>query len=147
MSDYTPTPLILDTTVLHELARGEVGTISLIQGYDAAGQPMVVSVLAITSTLMEARDEEAADAMHGLATMEHVTVAPLKGAEQAEDLALMVVTAGLDVTEAHTAAIADASLCPILTFDADRWQGPSRLLEAGLFTIEIADPDELGEGP
>ncbi|MEU8171280.1 hypothetical protein AB0C14_00250 [Microbispora hainanensis] len=141
MSDHTPTPLILDTTVLHELAHGEAGAIALIQSYDADGQPMVVSALAITSTLIEARSEEAADAMHGLATMEHVMVAPLKDAEQAENLALVSVATGLDVCEAHTAAIADVSICPILTFDAARWSEASRSLDNHLFTIEIADPD------
>lgn len=141
MSGHTPTPLILDTTVLHELARGEAGTIGLIQSYDADGQPMVVSALAIVSTLIDAHSEEAADAMHGLAIMENVVVAPLKDAEQAENLALVAVATGLDVCEAHTAAIADVSVCPILTFDAARWNEVSRSLDNHLFTIEIADPD------
>ncbi|GAA4600023.1 hypothetical protein GCM10023194_81080 [Planotetraspora phitsanulokensis] len=140
MSDYTPTPVIIDTTVLHEIVRGEVGVISLIQGFDADGQPMVVSALAITAALMDARNEEAADAMHGLAAMENVTVAPLKDAEQAENLALVAVVTGLDVVEAHTAAIADVSVCPILTLNAARWEEPSAALEERLFTIEIAEP-------
>jgi hypothetical protein len=140
--DHVPTPLILDATVLHELARGDAGTIGLIQSYDADGQPMVVSALAITATLIHAGTEQAADAMHGLAAMEYVTVAPLRDAEQAESLALVAVTTGLDVCEAHTAAIADISVCPILTFGAGRWQEASRLLDNRLHTIEIADPDD-----
>lgn len=102
---------------------------------------MIVSTLAITVTLIRACNEEAADAMHGLAAMEHVMVAPLKDAEQAESLALTAVATGLDVCEAHTAAIADVSVCPILTFNAVRWNEASRLLDNHLFTIEIADPD------
>jgi len=142
VTDHTPTPLILDTTVLHELVRGDIGTIGLIQSFDAEGQPMVVSALAITWTLVDARTEDATDAMDGLATMEQVTVAPLKDAEQAATLAEVITATGLDIVEAHTAAIADISVCPILTFDASRWQEPSNALEEPLHTIEIAEPDE-----
>ncbi|MGI5158302.1 hypothetical protein [Microbispora sp. CA-102843] len=105
---------------------------------------MVVSALAITSTLIEASSEEAVDAMHGLATMEHVMVAPIWDAEQAENLALVAAATGLDVCEAHTASIADVSACPILTFDAARWNEASRSLDNHLFTIEIADKVFLG---
>jgi hypothetical protein len=142
VSDYTPTPLILDTTILHELARGEIGAIGLIQHFDAHGQPMVVSALAITSTLVDARTEESADAMYGLASMECVTVAPLKDAEQAATLAEVVIATGLEPYEAHTAAIADVSVCPILTLDAPRWQAPSSMLNEPLHVIEINDPGE-----
>lgn len=142
MSDYTPTPVIFDTTVLRELARGEIGTIGLIQSFDAEGQPMVISALAITSTLVDTRTEDAADAMYGLASMEQVTVAPLKDAEQAATLAEVIAATGLDIVEAHTAAIADVSVCPILTFDAARWEQPSGALDEPLHIIEIADPDQ-----
>ncbi|GAA0436119.1 hypothetical protein Acor_55240 [Acrocarpospora corrugata] len=141
MTDFTPVPLILDSTVLHELARGEFGTISLIQGYDADGQPMVVSALAITRALVDTHTEEATDAMHGLTSLEYVTVAPLRDTEQAELLAEVVVTTGLEVYEAHTAAIADISVCPILTMDASRWIDASTRLDEPLHIIEIRDPE------
>lgn len=53
MSDHTPTPLILDSTILHELARGDHDTIDRIMGYDTDGQPMVLSTLSITRTVRE----------------------------------------------------------------------------------------------
>ncbi|MEV8636602.1 hypothetical protein AB0395_33660 [Streptosporangium sp. NPDC051023] len=141
MTDYTPTPLILDATVLSELARGDAGTIGLVQSFDADGQSMVVSALAITWVLVDARTEEAADAMHGLAAMEHVTVAPLKDAEQAATLAEFVVATGQEIWDAHVAAIADVSVCPILTFDAAKWAQPSSTLNDPLHVIEIRDPE------
>jgi predicted nucleic acid-binding protein len=138
---HTPTPLILDTTVLSELARGDAGTIQLIQQYDAAGQPMVVPTLAITWTLLDTHTETALDALHGLSMLAEVTVAPLRDAEQATSLATVIATTGLDAGDAHVAAVADAAICPILTRDAVSWQQPSAALDNPLHVIEIADPD------
>ncbi|GAB3154129.1 hypothetical protein [Microbispora hainanensis] len=53
----------------------------------------------------------------------------------------MAVT-GLDIHDAHAAAIADVSVCPILTLRGGKWQRPSRALDNPLHVIEIADPDE-----
>ncbi len=44
-----PTPLILDVSVLVEIARWDRDIMTLIQDYDAAGQPMVVAALAVTA--------------------------------------------------------------------------------------------------
>lgn len=141
MTGHTPTPLILDTTVLHELARGDTGTIGLVQAYDAQGQPMVVPALAITQTLLNTPTEEATAAMYGLAMLETVTVAALKDSEHATALAEVITVTGLDVWDAHTAAIADASICPVLTMDATAWQRPASALNERLHIIEIADSD------
>jgi hypothetical protein len=46
-----------------------------------------------------------------------------------------------DVCAAHVAAAADASICPILTLDADRWQRASASLLDLLYIIEIAEPE------
>jgi hypothetical protein len=42
VSDLTPTPLILDTSVLTAVARRDPDIIGLIQGYDSRNQPMVI---------------------------------------------------------------------------------------------------------
>jgi hypothetical protein len=141
---HTPTPLILDSTVVRELARGEIGTIELMQGYDAGGQPMVVPALTITHAIRDTPTEDAVDLLHGLAELEQVTVASLHDAEQATTLAMVMNVTGLAVWDAHVAAVADASVCPILTYDAARWQEPSRALEERLFVIEIPDPEVDG---
>jgi hypothetical protein len=56
-----PTPLILDVSVLIEIARGDTDIMTLIQDYDAAGQPMVVPALAVTAASIDIHGEEAAD--------------------------------------------------------------------------------------
>jgi len=138
---HIPTPLILDITVLSDLARGDADTIRLIQGYDARGQPMVVPTLAITWALLDAYTADAVDAIRGLTRLTEVTVAPLKDAKQASSLAMVIATTGLDAGDAHVAAVADAAICPILTREAARWQQPSAALDNPLHIIEIADPD------
>jgi hypothetical protein len=39
------------------------------------------------------------------------------------------------------AAVADASVCPILTLDAGKWRQHSGELDEPLHIIEIADPE------
>lgn len=141
MSDHVPTPLILDVTVLTELARGDAGIIGLIQHYDGRGQPMVVPALAITGASLAVRTEEAEDLLNGLALMDSITVASLNGTEQSIVLGDVIARTDLDPWDAHTAAIADVSVCPILTLDGARWQHPSMALDEPLHVIEIADPD------
>jgi predicted nucleic acid-binding protein len=144
VSDVSPAPLILDTSVVAAVARGDADVIALIQGYDARSQPIVIPALAGASP--GARGEEANDLLAGLELLEVVTVAPLNGAEQAARLADVVVRTGLDPWDAHVAAIADVAICPILTLDAAKWQQPSADLDDPLHIVEIADPGDQEPG-
>ena len=76
MSDVTPTPIILDTSVLTAVARGDPDIIGLIQAYDARPQPIVIPALAITGASLDTRSEEADDLLAGLELLDSVTVAP-----------------------------------------------------------------------
>lgn len=142
MSDASLTPLILDTSVLIAVARGDADVIALIQGYDACSQPIVIPALALAGASLDARSEEADDLLAGLELLEVVTVAPLNGAEQAARLADVVARTGLDPWDAHVAVIADVAICPILTLDAAKWQQPSADLDEPLHIVEIADPGD-----
>ena len=142
MSDASPTPFILDTSVLIAVARGDADVIALIRGYDARSQPLVIPALAMAGASLDARSEEADDLLAGLELLEVVTVAPLNGAEQAARLADLVARTGLDPWDAHVAASADVAICPILTLDAAKWQQPSVDLDEPLHISEIADPGE-----
>ena len=62
-------------------------------------------------------------------------------AEQAVRLAAVIARTELDPWDAHVAAVADASVCPILTLDAGKWRQHSGDLREPLHIIEIADPD------
>ncbi|GAA0404182.1 hypothetical protein Acor_24360 [Acrocarpospora corrugata] len=142
MSDHTPTPYILDTSVLQELVRGDGDLISLIQDFDRTGQPMVAPVLAVAGALLANRGVADAEALlAGLSAFGSVVVAPLDGVDQAADLIDMISATGLDPWDAHVAAIANISVCPILTMNAAVWQDSSAALEHPLHTIEIAEPD------
>jgi predicted nucleic acid-binding protein len=134
------TPYILDTSVLIAVARGDTDIMALIQGYDAAGQPLVIPALAIAGASLDTRGEDTDDLLAGLELLEAVTVAPLRGAQQATRLAAIVTITGLDLWDAHVAAVADASVCPIVTLDAAKWQQPAASFEHPLYIIEIADP-------
>lgn len=138
----TPTPYILDTSVLMAIARGDADLIGLVQDYDRTGQPLVVPALAVAAALLDSRTDEAFDLLAGLAAFASAEVAPLEGIEQAANLADVISKTGLDPWDAHVAAIADVAICPILTLSSDKWQEPSHALDEPLHVIEIADPDQ-----
>jgi hypothetical protein len=143
VSDFTPTPYILDTSVLADVARGDADLIGLLQDFDRAGQSLVIPALAAAGALLDGRGSpEAQSLLAGLAAFEHAVVAPLDGISQAAKLASMMAVTGLGVHDAHAAAIADVAICPILTLQAGKWQQSSRALDNPLHVIEIADPDE-----
>jgi hypothetical protein len=139
------TPFVLDTSVLAAVARGDPDIIGLIQAYDSGGQPMVIPALAVAGASLDARSDEADDLLAGLELLEAATGGPLKGADQATQLSAVIARTGLDVWDAHVAAIADTAICPILTLNAAKWQQPSADLGEPLHIIEIADPGEQGE--
>jgi predicted nucleic acid-binding protein len=140
--EATAPPLVLDTSVVTAVARGDSDIIALIQGYDARGQLLVIPALAIAGASLDVRTEEADDLLGGLELLENVTIAPLRGIEQSARLADIISRTGLDPWDAHAAAIADVAIYPILTLDAAKWQQPSGDLDEPLHIIEIADPDE-----
>ena len=125
MSAAAPTPLILDTSVLTAVARGDPDIIGLIQGYDARNQPIVIPALAVAGASLDARGEEADELLAGLELLEAAVAGPLNGAEPAARLADIIARTGLDPWDAHVAAIADVAICPILTLTAAKWQPPS----------------------
>ena len=135
-------PLVLDVSVLTEVARGDAGLMTLIQGWDATGQPLVIPALAVTEASLDMRSQDAEDLLHGLERLESAMVAPLRDIEQATRLATVISRTGLSPWDAHVAAVADASVCPIVTLDAAKWRQHARDLDEPLYFVEIADPDD-----
>jgi hypothetical protein len=141
-SGATSPPYVLDLSVAIAVARFDASVMTLIQGYDARGQSLVIPVLALTGASLDVRTEDADDLLEGLERLGNAEVAPLRDAEQAARLAAVIARIGLDPWDAHVAAVADASVCPILTLDAGKWRQHSGDLDEPLHIIEIADPDE-----
>jgi predicted nucleic acid-binding protein len=144
VSEATAPPFVLDTSVVTAVARGDPDVIGLIQEYDARGQLLLIPALAIAGASLDTRSEEADELLGGLELLDNVTIAPLRGTEQAARLADIVARTGLDPWDAHAAAIADVGIYPILTLDAAKWRQPSADLEEPLHIVEIADPDDRG---
>ena len=143
MSEATAPPFVLGTSVVTAVARGDPDIIGLIQEYDARGQLLAVPALAIAGASLNARTEEADDLPGGLELLDNVTIAPLRGTEQAARLADIIAKTGLDPWDAHAAAIADVAIYPILTLDAAKWRQPSADLDEPLHINPYADnPDE-----
>ena len=78
----------------------------------------------------------------GLERLEGALVAPLRGAEQAVRLSEVVARTGLDPWDSHVAAVADASVCPILTMEAAKWREHEEDLDQRLYVIEMDDPPD-----
>ena len=146
MSEATTPPFVLDTSVVTAVARGDPDIIGLIQEYDARGQLLVIPALTIAGASLDARSEEADDLLGGLDLLDNVTIAPLRGTEQAARLADIIARTGLDPWDAHAAAIADVAIYAILTLDAAKWRQPSADLDDPLHIVEISDPDEQEPG-
>jgi len=139
---FRPAPLILDVSVLTEAARGDDGVLALLQAYDANGQPLVIPALAVTAASLDMRTDDAEALLHGLERLQGAMAAPLRDAEQAVRLADVITRTRLDPYDAHVAAVADASVCAILTLDAGKWREHARDLDEPPHFIEIAEPDE-----
>jgi predicted nucleic acid-binding protein len=141
-SGATAPPYVLDLSVAIAVARFDASVMTLIQGYDARGQSLVIPVLALTGASLDVRTEDADDLLEGLERLGNAEVAPLRDAEQAARLAAVIARTGLNPWDAHVAAVADAAICPILTLDAGKWRQHSADLDDPLHIIEIADPGE-----
>lgn len=139
---FRPAPLVLDASVLIQAARGDAGIMTLIQGFDADGQPLIIPVLAVTAASLDTRSEDAEAILHGLERLENAMAAAVRDAEQAVRLADVIARTGLDPWDAHVAAVADASVCPILTLDTAKWQEHAGDLDEPLHFVEIADRDD-----
>jgi predicted nucleic acid-binding protein len=138
----TPTPWVVDVSVLTAIARADPEVTYLVIALDGRGRPLIIPVLAITAASSDAGTEDGDVALRGLERLENVIVAPLKDAEQATRLAAVMAKTGLDTGDAHVAAVADASVCPILTADALKWREPATVLDDPLHIIEIDEPPE-----
>jgi predicted nucleic acid-binding protein len=137
-----PVPLVLDVSVLAEAARGDYDIMTFLQRMDAGGRALVIPALALTGASLDARSEDAGAILHGLERMQSALPAPLAGSEQAVRLADVIARTGLDPWDAHAAALADASVCPILTLNAGKWREHAHDLDEPLHFIEIANPGE-----
>jgi len=138
-----PEPWVLDVSVLVAIVRADADVTRLLLNLDAQGQPLVIPVLAMAAASADARTEDADIALRGLEQLDSVLVAPLRDAEQAARLAAIAAKAGLEQTDAHVAAVAIASACPILTLDAAKWRQHAADLDEPLETIEIDEPHEV----
>ena len=137
-----PPPYVLDVSVLVAVARFDAAIMTLIQGYDGRGQALIVPAMALTGASLDVRSEDADDLLEGVERLRNTEVAPLRDSEQAVRLAAVIASTGLDPWDAHVAAVADASICPILTLDAAKWRQHAGDLDEPLHFIEIADPGE-----
>jgi predicted nucleic acid-binding protein len=146
-SGAAPLPYVLDVSVLAAVARADAGVTRLVMNLDARGQPLVIPVLAMIGASLDGRSEDGDIALRGLERLGSVLIAPLRDAEQAARLAAIIARTGLDPWDAHVAAVADASVCPILTLDAAKWRQHSADLDESPHIIEIADPDEPPSDP
>jgi predicted nucleic acid-binding protein len=143
--EAVPAPWVLDVSVLAEVARGDARTMTLIQELAARARPLIIPALAVAGASLGIRSEEAAELLEGLERLGNAMVAPLPDAEQAVRLAAVIARTDLDPWDAHVAAVADASVCPILTLAAAKWQRHAEDLGDRLYVIEIADPGQPPE--
>lgn len=76
-------PYVLDDLTLTEVARGDADLIRLLLSYDAAGQALVVPVLAAAAAYRDNPSPEAGDSLRGLPELDHAISAPVSDVAQA----------------------------------------------------------------
>lgn len=135
-------PYVLDVSVLAEVARGDRGTMILLQELDSRGRPLILPVLAVTGASLDMRGDEAGELLEGTGRLGNALTAPVRDAEQALTLAAVISKTGLDPWDAHVAAVADTSVCAILTLNGAKWRQHARDLDEPLHFVEIADPGD-----
>jgi predicted nucleic acid-binding protein len=141
-ADRVPRPWVLDVSVLVAVARADAEVTNLVIILDGRGQPLIIPVLAVVAASGDVRTDDGDIALRGLERLENSLVAPLQNTEQATRLAAIAAKTELTVGDAHVAAVALVSACPILTLEADEWRQHARDLGEPLDIIEIADlPD------
>lgn len=138
----TPSPYVLDLSVLAAIARADTQAGTLLQSLDERNQQVTVPALAITGASLGAPGQDAGILLEGLELFGIVTIAPLQGMAQSMRLAEVIARTGLDPWDAHVAAVADASGCRILTLDGARWRRHEHDLGERLHYTEIEDPGE-----
>lgn len=134
-------PWVLDVSVLAEVARSDRGIMILLQELDSRGRPLIIPVLAVTGASLAMLGDEAGELLEGTGRLGSAIAAPVRDADQALALAAVISRTGLDPWDAHVAAVADASVCAILTLDAAKWRAHAHDLDEPLHFVEIADPD------
>jgi predicted nucleic acid-binding protein len=139
-SGAAPAPWVLDTSILIEVARGDARTMTFVQELDVRGRPLVIPALAVTGASLDIRNDESAELLEGLERLGNAMTAALRDVEQAVRLAAVIARTELDPWDGHVAAVADASVCPILTLDGGKWRQHLDDLDEPLH-IEVADPD------
>ncbi|WP_188191003.1 hypothetical protein [Nonomuraea sp. SYSU D8015] len=113
----------------------------MVARFDAEGQPMVMSVLAIAGASLDCDGaKDATDLLLGIATMEQITVAGAREPEHGTVLASVLDRRELGWGDAHVAAIADASVCPVLTLSRSHWEKAAQAFDEPLHIIQIANP-------
>jgi hypothetical protein len=145
-ADPVPKPWVLDVSVLVAIARADAEVTNLVITLDGRGQPLIIPVLAVVAASGDTRTEDGDIALRGLERLENSLVAPLQNTDQATRLAGIAAKTEVDTGDAHVAAVAHVSACPILTLEADKWRQHARDLGEQLDIIEIADLPDSAEG-
>ena len=65
-AEPVPAPWVLDVSVLAEVARGDIGTMTFIQELDARGRPLIIPAMAVTGGSLDITGDEAAELLDKL---------------------------------------------------------------------------------
>ncbi|MEV0971295.1 hypothetical protein [Microtetraspora glauca] len=133
---------VLDSTVVSEVARGDLSLITMLFGLDTRGLRLVVPALIVASVAAEmgGGDESGfLPAVRGIARLEHGSYGALGDFDDALELGRVAERLGDKQRweDAHTVMLARLWRADILTLDGTRWGG---LELDGVRVAEIADP-------
>ncbi|WP_433501724.1 hypothetical protein ACQP1K_29245 (plasmid) [Sphaerimonospora sp. CA-214678] len=140
----TPRGYVLDTTVVSEIARGDLPLITMLFELDEHGMQLVVPALVVAAVAAEMGGSDESGflpAVRGIARLDHGAYGALGGFDDALELgqAAARLSDKRSWEDAHTMVLARRDGVDILTLDAGRW---SELELDGVQVAEIADPDE-----
>ncbi|MEU7692466.1 hypothetical protein OHB01_03260 [Microbispora hainanensis] len=136
---------VLDTTVVSEVARGDMPLITLLLELDQQGLRLTVPALVVAAVAAEMGGSDKTGflpAVRGIARLDHGAYGPLGDFDDALELGQAAARLTGDGRpsweDAHTVMLARLEGADILTLDAGRWAG---LDLDGVQVTEISDPD------
>ncbi|MEU8280234.1 hypothetical protein ACFYOK_37200 [Microbispora bryophytorum] len=136
---------VLDTTVVSEVARGDMPLITMLLELDQQGLRLMVPALVVAAVAAEVGGSDETGflpAVRGIARLEHGAYGPLSDFDDALELGQAATRLTGDGRplwqDAHAVMLARLEGADILTLDAGRWAG---LELDGVQVTEVSDPE------
>ncbi|MGX1809666.1 hypothetical protein ACWIGI_28430 [Nocardia sp. NPDC055321] len=132
---------VLDDTVISAYAHGDSNVSNLIAVLDSREVRVAVPILALATGLVGLSEDQRAQVNGAIDNLDSIQVTALATTDDASELADVQAAASepIDISAAHTVAVALYLDWEIITTDRSRWADAERSLPFRINIVEFAD--------